>query len=513
MNIAGALRRTAMTGPEATSACPWLAGVVAAPLIAACAMIALRRRLAVLGWLGGLAATGATAALAYRVALYGPQQMSLGGWAAPLGIPLYADGMSVGMLGVTALIAVFVGIYAPGYFQPPAAAAPAKEAAAFFWPLGMFLWTGLNALFVSADLFAVYVAVEVLGIASVALAALSREPAALAAAVRYLLVSLLGSLSYLLGVAFIYAGTGALGMALIKASVAPAPFSYAALALMSAGLVMKSALFPLHFWLPPAHANAPAPVSALLSALVVKASFYVLLRLWFEVFADLVTDALAAIPGVLGSAAIVWGSIQALSAGRLKQLIAYSTVAQVGYLFLVFPLGAGAGAGGTAWSAALYFLLAHACAKAAVFMAAGNVQQAFGHDRIDDLQGAVQQLPLSMFAFAVAGVSLIGLPPSGGFIAKWLFLSAALEAGRWGFAAVIVAGSLLATAYIFRFFSRAFRHVPEGARCHALPASMEWSALALALCSLALGLTAAPVLDWLQTGLPFTASAAIGGRP
>jgi formate hydrogenlyase subunit 3/multisubunit Na+/H+ antiporter MnhD subunit len=239
----------------------------------------------------------------------------------------------------------------------------------------------------------------------------------------------------------------------------------------------------------------------------------VLLRLWFEVFADLVTDALAAIAGVLGSAAIVWGSIQALCARRLKQLIAYSTVAQIGYLFLVFPLGAGAGPGGAAWSAALYFLLAHACAKAAAFMAAGNVQRAFGHDRIDDLQGAVQQLPLSLFAFAVAGVSLIGLPPSGGFIAKWLFLSAALEAGRWGFAAVIVAGGLLATAYIFRFFSRAFRHVPEGAGCHALPPSMEWSALALALCSMALGLTATPVLEVLQTGLPFAASPVAGGRP
>jgi formate hydrogenlyase subunit 3/multisubunit Na+/H+ antiporter MnhD subunit len=345
------------------------------------------------------------------------------------------------------------------------------------------------------------------------LAALSRERSALTAAVRYLLVSLTGSLSYLMGVALLYAGTGTLAIASAAAGVSPAPFSYAAFALMSAGLVMKSALFPLHFWLPPAHANAPAPVSAILSALVVKASFYILLRLWFEVFGGIVTNALAYVPGVLGSAAIFWGSIQALAASRLKQLIAYSTVAQVGHLFLVFPLGAAAGPRETAWSAAFYFVLAHACAKAAVFMAAGNVLWAFGHDRIDELRGAVQQLPVSMFAFAVAGVSLIGLPPSGGFVAKWLFLIAALEESRWGFATVVVAGGFLSTAYIFRFFSRTFSHVPEPAACGKVPRPMEWSALALAVCAMALGVAAAPALEWLQSGIPIADPWRAGGRP
>jgi len=428
--------------------------------------------------------------------------MDIGGWTAPLGIRLRADGTAVAMLCVTALVGGFVSAYAAAYF-PPRSAVPGPEAVSLsFWPLWMLLWASLNALFLSGDIFNIYVALEIVGLSSVTLVALSHEDLAVRAALRYLVVSLLGSLSYLMGVALLYGGVGTLSVCSLPSVLQPAPYGYAALALMTAGLVMKSALFPLHFWLPPAHANAPAPVSALLSALVVKASFYVLLRLWFDVFGGIIPAGAALLPGLLGALAIVWGSVQALWAPRLKQLVAYSTVAQVGYLFLVFPLGMSADTPWAAWGAALYFVVAHACAKGAVFLAAGNVLRAFGHDRIRDLRGAVQQLPVSMFAFGVAGVSLIGLPPSGGFIAKWLFLNAALAGDQWGFVAVILLGSFLATAYVFRFFSHAFRYVPETLHGESVPRTMEWSALGLAMASMVLGLTATPVLAMLQVGLP-----------
>ena len=494
-------------GIETIAAGPWMPLLIALPLAAACAMLVLPRQSAALGVLGSLLILAATAGLTHQVILFGPQQVAVGGWDPPLGIRLRADGPAVGMAGITGLIGLFVGIYATAFLRPPADAQ--QFAGRLFWPLWMFLWAGLNALFFSADLFNLYVAVEVVGIASVALAALAGTAAAVSAAVRYLLVSLLGSLAYLMGMALVYAAEGSLALRGLSA----APFSYAALALMSTGLSMKTALFPLHVWLPPAHANAPAPVSALLSALVVKASFYVMLRLWFELFAPLIGSATAHLPGLLGAAAILWGSLQAFAAKRLKQLIAYSTVAQVGYLFLVFPLGMAGGSRWAAWSAVLYFILAHALAKAAVFLAAGNVLRAFGHDRITDLGGAVQQLPISMFAFAVAGVSLVGLPPSGGFIAKWLFLAAALEAGKWGYATAVVGGGLLATAYVFRFFSHAFRTIPERVLCGGLPRRMEWCALALAFGSLALGLTAEPILAMLQIGLAPAGAAGAGGLP
>ncbi len=148
-------------------------------------------------------------------------------------------------------------------------------------------------------------------------------------------------------------------------------------------------------------------------------------------------------------------------------------------------------------------MLSHACAKAAVFLAAGNVIYAVGHDRISELKGIVRRLPVSMFAFALAGVSLIGLPPSGGFVAKWLYLNAALKAGCWWWAVLILFGGLLATAYVFRFFSRAFSYSTDTVGGRPVPWIMEWAAFVLASCAIALGLTAPAVIKLFTAGQPF----------
>jgi formate hydrogenlyase subunit 3/multisubunit Na+/H+ antiporter MnhD subunit len=482
--------------PAGAPEMPWL---VAVPLLAACATLIARRGTAALGLSASVGVAGLTAWLIRRLVLEGPQRMSVGGWGEPLGITLLADGLSGCMLGTTALVGLLVSVHASAYFGPKADG----ERSRAFWPLWMFLCAALNALILAADVFNIYVALELLGLSAVALVALSPEAPAVSAAVRYLLVSLTGSLCYLMGAAFLYGGAGVLGFDSLAGVLQPEPYGFVALALMSAGLCMKSALFPLHAWLPPAHANAPAPVSAVLSALVVKASFFVLLRLWLGVFDRLVAPEMTLIPGLLGAAAVVAGSVRALSAPRLKQVIAYSTVAQIGYLFMGFPLGSSPATRWAAVGGVTYLVAAHACAKAAAFLAAGNVLRAYGHDRIDDLRGVVQQMPVSMFAFAVAGVSLIGLPPSGGFIAKWLLLSAAMAGGRWGYAAVIVGGGLLATAYVFRVFSRSFRNLPGGPGAGAfrgVSGRMEWSALTLALCSMLIGVTGAYVLELVQPG-------------
>jgi len=148
----------------------------------------------------------------------------------------------------------------------------------------------------------------------------------------------------------------------------------------------------------------------------------------------------------------------------------------------------------------MYFLFSHACAKAAVFLAAGTVIYACGHDRIDGLAGIVRQMPVSMFAFALAGTSLIGLPPSGGFIAKWLYLNAALRNGQWWWCALLLGGGLLATAYIFRFFSIAFSNREEIVSARPVPKMMEWPALGLAVCAISLGLVAPAVKKLLGVG-------------
>jgi multicomponent Na+:H+ antiporter subunit D len=214
---------------------------------------------------------------------------------------------------------------------------------------------------------------------------------------------------------------------------------------------LKTALFPLHFWLPPAHASAPAPVSAVLSALVVKASFYLVLRLWLDVFAEAVTPAAASLLGVLGAGAVLWGSWRALRAERLKLLAAYSTVAQLGYLFLFFPLLQALPPGAArdlAMGGLIILALTHGFAKAGLFLAIGIIQQRSGHDIIRELDGTAKRLPATTFAIALAGVALIGLPPSGTFLGKWQLLGAAFTTGQWWRVVVAVIGSLLAAAYI-----------------------------------------------------------------
>jgi multicomponent Na+:H+ antiporter subunit D len=274
---------------------------------------------------------------------------------------------------------------------------------------------------------------------------------------------------------------------------------------------MKMAVFPLHFWLPPAHANAPAPVSAVLSAVVVKAGFYLLLRLWFGGLAAAPAAGVAQALGWLGAAAILWGSLNALRAQRFKMLIAYSTVAQLGYLMLVFPLTVRENGAMAAWGGALYFMLAHACAKASVFFSAGAALRAFGGDGLEQLRGTATRLPLATFAFATAAVSLIGLPPSGGFMAKWMLIQASLASGQWWWALVIVGGGLLAAGYIFRFFSTLFAYVPEPPAKTPVPGLMEWSALGLACLSILLGLTAAVPIKLIRIGAPFAGPLWIGG--
>ena len=468
---------------------PWSVIIILLPLAGALVCFLWPRRAVPLGMVTALGVVMCVAGLGWQVTQQGVQRYAIGGWSAPLGIDLYADGLSLLMLMVAAVVGLGISVYCSGYFE--------RNTAAVFWPLWLFLWAALNALFLSADIFNLYVTLELLGLAAVALVALAGGAGALTAAMRYLLVSLLGSLCYLLGVALLYHSFGSLDIAILAQRMEPSPAVWAAAGLMIAGLLLKTALFPLHFWLPPAHASAPAPVSALLSALVVKASFYILLRLWLDIF-PLNNAMPGQLLGLLGACAVLWGGVQALRQTRLKLLIAYSTVAQLGYMFLAFPLGTT-----LAWKGALYLLLSHALAKAAMFMAAGNIMRFGGHDRIADLDRVAQRLPLTLTAFTLAGVSSMGLPPSGGFIGKWLLLDAALYSGQWWWALTLILGGLLAAAYVFKVVGYAFTRAEVTHEARAVPARMEWTALLLALAAVLLGLFTPWPLTLLDIGFPF----------
>jgi len=418
----------------------------------------------------------------------------LGGWSPPLGIALRADGLSVVMLVAIAVVICGIGVYACADFGTPAGQREAR-APFTFWLLLLAVWGSLNLVFVSGDLFTLYVALELLTFAGVPLVCLDGRGETLRAALRYLIFALLGSVLYLLGAVLLYGGYGTLDIALLAARVGPEPVAWAAAALMTTGLLAKTALFPLHLWLPPAHAGAPAAASAVLSALVVKGSWFLVVRLWFDVMPAVVTFSSAQLLGGLGAAAILVFSVVALRQERLKLLIAYSTLAQIGYLFLMFPLAfdvaAGQLDGGGALAGGMLQAISHATAKAAMFMAAGSIYAALGHDRLVGLAGIARALPISVLTFAVSGVALMGVLPSGAYLAKKLLLDAASGSGQWWWEWVLQAGGVLTSSYVVLVLARALGRSEQTLQLkNSVSRVAQSAALALAVCSLLLACAA-----------------------
>lgn len=478
----------------------WTILAVLVPLFGAIAAFLLPRQAAGLG----VAAVGLTG---FAVTMLGLELwrgatpgVALGGWGAPLGIDLRADGLSVLMLGMTAGIGLFVSLGALDTFGPARDAAQGDRPRRYFWPLWLLLLTGMNGVYLSTDMFNLYVMIEVIALAAVGLTVLSGRVEALRAGLDYMYASMLGALLFLTGVGFVYLQLGRLDFAGLEGA-AMSPALVAALALMVVGLALKAALFPLHFWLPAAHANASAPASALLSGLVVKAALYILLRMAQHV--PLPDDAGTALIGFMGAGAIVWGSIQALRAERLKLLVAWSTVAQIGLIFVAFA-GAGEAGLADAGAAAAILILAHGVAKAAMFLAAGRIRDEVGHDRIRDLDRSPVRPTLAQVTFALAAISLIGLPPSLGFIGKWVLMEGALTAGHWHWVAITIIGTLFSVAYFTRVLSGFLRFDRVRA---PLGEEQRWALadaapLTLATLAVALGLAAAPILTLLDLGSP-----------
>ena len=477
----------------------WL---VALPVLggAVCFALGARARHLVVG-LVLLLLAGAAIATTVKLWRDGPYIHEMGGWVAPLGITWNIDGLAVVMLLLSTCVGIVVSVYSLFYFHRDE---EGRHRENYFWPLWFFLWGALHALFLSSDIFNWYVTLELSGLAAVALISLSNKPEALAGSMRYLLLALFASLFYLLGVTLLYGQYGTLDLNGLSRVVQSTPATTVAMGLMTLGLITKAALFPLHFWLPPAHANAPSPVSAVLSALVVKGGFYILLRLMTQLWPPAMSHLLAEGLGVLGASAIVWGSYHALREARLKPLIAYSTVAQLGYIFLMFPLmmagwTSDADMTSRAWAGGIYQVVAHGLAKASLFLAAGVVIHARGNDDLEGLRGLGEKLPMTATAMALAGISLLGIPPGAGFIAKWLLLTGAVSSGAWLWAAVMILGGLMAVGYLFRIFRRLLTHVDD-LQIHRPPRTMEACALVLAILSIGFGLSALPLFSVLRIG-------------
>ena len=489
-----------------------LAAVVLLPLLASALSVLLgtaARR--VMGVITSVTVLGLVTPILIQVTSGQTLELALGGFESPLGITLRADGLSALFLAMTAIVGAVVSCYAaarpaatgkrlvPAAEQPPrshpadagigAEATAHREARsvvhadpspvwraghAGFWPLWLGCWSGLNAVFVSGDLFNTYVGLELVGLTAVALVALGGRDA-WPAALRYLFIAVLGSLLFLIGVALIYSVTGTLDIIASGEVIAELAASHdadlaavvLALCLISLGLALKVALVPLHRWLIPAHSSAPSAVSPLLSALVIKAALFVLLRVWLWVAGPLPELVILAwVLAGMGAVAILVGSVMALRQSRLKPLIAYSTVAQAGYWFLLLPLlldpetTALEGQTGTtledgavlagALGGTVALALGHGLAKASLFLAAGHLKDLYGTDEIDELRGAGRAHPMLVMSMGLSAVGLIGLPLSLGFTGKWLLATSAVAAGHYWILVVLVAGTLFSAAYLLK---------------------------------------------------------------
>ncbi len=466
---------------------PLLAVIV--PLLAAPLCILLGRAGA--AWLialgAGWLALAAAAGLLLRVLQEGAVSYAVGGWAAPWGIELRVDLLGAYMLLIVCTIAALVLVYARRSVGREIAAPLIPG----FYAALLLVCAGLAGITVTGDAFNLFVFLEVSSLASYAQISMGRDRRALSAAFQYLVMGSIGATFILIGIGFLYLVTGTLNMqdlAQRLPAVADSRTVRAAFAFLTVGIGLKLALFPLHLWLPNAYAHAPSVVSTLLSATATKVAVYALLRFLLGVFG--VDFSLGAMPLnwlliLLGSVGILSASLVALFQDDVKRMLAYSSVAQVGYMVLGIGLASAAGV-----SAAIVHLFNHAMMKGALFLAVGAVFYRMGRVGLRDFAGLGRNMPWTMAALVVGGLSLVGVPATAGFVSKWYLVLATLEQGLWPLAVLVLAGSILALLYVWRLVESAyFQHpAPDAVMPREAPLSLLLPMWALAGANLYFGL-------------------------
>jgi multicomponent Na+:H+ antiporter subunit D len=454
-----------------------LAGALLVPIVA----LASRRAAGAVA--AGAAIAAAIAALAgvAEVAGGGGLRYAVGGWAAPWGIELVLDPLSAFTSAAIAGVAA-VSLAAAG----PGARAAFEGTTPRFYALALVVVTGLLGITISGDLFNVFVFLEIAAIASYALVA-SGAPPSLAAGFRYLMLGTVGASFYLLGVGLLYALTGTLNMADLADRVpalSASPLFAGGVTFIVVGLAIKVALFPLHGWLPDAYTHAPPPVAALLAAVATKAPAYALARTLLYVLRPdelPVTTVLA----WAGGAGVVVGGLFALRQTDARRLLAYSSVSQMGYIVLGLGL-----ANSAALTGAYLHVLNHALMKSSLFMALGALLLSARGPSLAALAQLAPR-PLIGTCMVVAALSMVGVPPAGGFFSKWYLLQGAIEAGQPVLVAAILLGSLLAAVYMYRL-TEAVWLTPADAggvpRPREAPAVVVAALLVLAVATLGVGL-------------------------
>ena len=385
----------------------------------------------------------------------------LGGWNAPWGIEYRIDTLSVFVLLIVSGIGAVVLSYAPLSISREID----HDQHYLFYAVYLLCMTGLLGITVTGDLFNLFVFLEISALSSYTLISLGakRSRKALTAAFQYLVMGTIGATFILIGIGLLYQMTGTLNMADMATrlnTISGLRTVLVAFAFLTVGISLKMALFPLHVWLPGAYTFAPSVVTAFLAATATKVSVYILLRFMFTLFRpEFSAEWFRLDAGLmaLSLVGILVASTVAIFQTNIKRMLAYSSVAQIGYMILGISF-----ASVTGLTAGIVHMLNHALIKGGLFLAVGCIALRLGSVDIDDMRGIGRRMPVTMFAWVLGGLGLVGVPITAGFISKWYLLSAALEKGWWPVAVLVLVSSLLSLVYVWRVVEVAyFQSSPE----------------------------------------------------
>lgn len=363
----------------------------------------------------------------------GPIIYRMGGWVSPIGISLVLDGLSAFILLTIALISFLVTFYSIDYMR-------AFTSKPKYYSLLLFMITGMNGVALSGDMFNLYVFLEIAAIASYALVAFSTEHESVEAAFKYMVLGGIASVFILFGIAVVYAKTGHLNMAFVSYTIASGNHKALVLfcsALFMFGFGLKAALVPFHTWLPDAHPSAPAPISAMLSGVLIKVlGAYALMRIFVNIFG--ITKFTSSLLLSLGSVSLLIGVLLQLGQSDLKRLLAYCSISQIGYVIVGIGLGTPLG-----FLGALFHLINHAAFKSLLFLNSGAVERQTGTRNMDELGGLTKKMPVTSITSMVGSFAASGIPPFNGFFSKLIIIVAAVQAKQY-----VVAGAVTLTAIL-----------------------------------------------------------------
>jgi multicomponent Na+:H+ antiporter subunit D len=383
---------------------------------------------------------------------------AIGNWPPPWGIEYRVDGLSSFVLLIVSGMAALTLPYSRASIEREIP----REQHYLFYTMFALCLTGLLGITITGDAFNIFVFMEISSLSSYVLIALGRDRRALVAAYQYLIMGTIGATFIVIGIGLLYLMTGTLNLADMASRLSQTGETrpvLAALAFLTVGISLKLALFPLHKWLPNAYTYAPPAVTAFLAATATKVSVYLLIRFYYSVFGE--TLVFQALPSsqvllLLSLAAMFAASAVAIFQHDLKRLFAYSSVAQIGYITLGISFDSVTGL-----TASIVHLFNHAVTKGAVFLLIGCAVAVVGGSTLSRLAGLARVMPVTSFGILLGGLSLIGVPGTAGFISKWYLILAALEKGQYWLALAIVASSLLAIAYVWRFVEVAYFRTPR----------------------------------------------------